>query len=127
MIAITTSSSTSVKPALDRDGRREEDINEHSQKNTADKSVEDHDHNGQPLAGADVVFKLKDGSRSSFGRTDDKGHYELTTRSSNDGAAEGDYVVSITKTEAPAQDASKLPLQEDKNYNPYVGKGASAA
>jgi hypothetical protein len=80
--------------------------------------------NGQPLAGADIVFKMKDGSLSSFGRTDDKGHYELTTRSSNDGAPEGDYLVSISKTDTAAQDASKMPLQDDKNYNPYIGKNA---
>lgn len=76
---------------------------------------------GQPVAGADIVFHLKDGSGSSFGRTDSTGRYELTTRQSNDGAPPGDYLVGISKTDdAPAQ---TYVLQEDtKNYNPYVGK-----
>src|SRR3954471_18982221 len=50
---------------------------------------------GQPVVGADIVFSQKDGSSSSFGRTDASGHYQLTTRKSNDGAPPGDYLVSI--------------------------------
>jgi hypothetical protein len=80
--------------------------------------------NGQPVVGADIVFQLKDGSGSSFGRTNASGQYQLTTRRSNDGAPPGDYVVSITKAEdAPAPEAATIP-QDSPNYNPYVGKGA---
>jgi hypothetical protein len=81
--------------------------------------------NGQPLGGADIVFKLKDGNRSSFGRTDANGRYELTTRASNDGAPAGDYLVAITKIDLAAGDASKFIPQDDPRYNPYVGKSGA--
>jgi len=77
---------------------------------------------GQPVAGADIVFSVKDGSSSSFGRTDASGHYQLTTRKSNDGAPPGDYLVAISKVEEASQAAGKFIPQEDKNYNPYAGK-----
>jgi len=81
--------------------------------------------NGQPVVGADIVFNLKDGSGSSFGRTDGSGSYQLTTRRSNDGAVPGDYLVSISKAdEAPAIDEATIP-QDSPNYNPFVGKGVA--
>jgi hypothetical protein len=80
--------------------------------------------NGQPVAGADIVFNLKDGSGSSFGRTDASGNYQLTTRKSNDGAPPGDYLVAISKAEAaPAPEEATIP-QDSPNYNPFVGKAA---
>jgi hypothetical protein len=82
--------------------------------------------NGQPVVGADIVFALKEGTGSSFGRTDANGKYQLTTRKSNDGAPPGDYLVSISKVEdAPATDSASVP-QDSPNYNPYVGKAAPA-
>jgi len=82
--------------------------------------------NGQPVVGADIVFALKDGQGSSFGRTNASGEYQLTTRKSNDGAPAGDYLVSISKAdEAPAADSASIP-QDSPNYNPYVGKAAPA-
>jgi len=83
-------------------------------------------HKGQPVAGADIVFSVKDGSSSSFGRTDASGHYKLTTRKSNDGAPAGDYLVAITKSEEVPQSATKVIPQEDPNYNPFVGKAGPA-
>jgi hypothetical protein len=81
--------------------------------------------NGQPVAGADIVFNLKDGSGSSFGRTDASGNYQLTTRKSNDGAPPGDYLVAISKADAaPAADEATIP-QDSPNYNPFVGKGVA--
>jgi len=83
-------------------------------------------HNGQPVAGADIVFNLKDGSGSSFGRTDASGVYQLTTRRSNDGAVPGDYLVAISKAdEAPVDESANIP-QDSPNYNPFVGKGSTA-
>jgi hypothetical protein len=80
--------------------------------------------NGQPVAGADIVFNLKDGSGSSFGRTDASGNYQLTTRRSNDGAPPGDYLVVISKADgAPPPDSADIP-QDSPNYNPFVGKAA---
>lgn len=82
--------------------------------------------NGQPVVGADIVFNLKDGTGSSFGRTDASGNYQLTTRRSNDGALPGDYLVVISKAEeAPAADSASVP-QDSPNYNPFVGKAAPA-
>ena len=82
--------------------------------------------NGQPVAGADIVFNLKDGSGSSFGRTDASGTYQLTTRRSNDGAPPGDYLVVISKAdESPQPDSASIP-QDSPNYNPFVGKAAPA-
>lgn len=79
-------------------------------------------HKGQPVAGADIVFSLKEGTGSSFGRTDASGRYQLTTRRSNDGAPPGDYLVSISKAEAPGQIIESIP-PDDPRYNPYTGKG----
>ncbi len=82
--------------------------------------------NGQPVVGADIVFNLKDGTGSSFGRTDDSGVYHLTTRRSNDGAPPGEYFVVISKAEdAPAVDSANIP-QDSPNYNPFAGKAAPA-
>ena len=77
---------------------------------------------GQPVAGADITFNLKDGSGSSFGRTDANGKYELTTRKSNDGALPGDYLVSIAKADDAAAAPQKFISQDDPNYNPFAGK-----
>lgn len=75
---------------------------------------------GQAVSGADIVFSLKDGSGSSFGRTDASGKYQLTTRQSNDGAMPGDYLVAISKTDDAA--SATFVAQDDPNYNPFVGK-----
>jgi len=78
---------------------------------------------GQPVVGADILFSLKDGSGSSFGRTDATGHYELTTRKSNDGALPGDYLVGISKADdAAAPTQTFVPQEDTKNYNPFAGK-----
>jgi hypothetical protein len=77
---------------------------------------------GQPVVGADIVFSLKDGSRSSFGRTDATGKYELTTRKSNDGALPGDYLVAISKTDDAAPTQPFVSQEDSKNYNPFAGK-----
>jgi hypothetical protein len=82
--------------------------------------------NGQPVVGADIVFNLKDGTGSSFGRTDASGNYQLTTRRSNDGAVPGDYLVVISKADdAPAASTADVP-QDSPNYNPFAGKAAPA-
>jgi len=77
---------------------------------------------GQPVVGADIVFSLKNGSGSSFGRTDAAGKYELTTRKSNDGALPGDYLVAISKTDDAAPSQPFVSQEDSKNYNPFAGK-----
>jgi len=81
--------------------------------------------NGQPLIGADITFHLKDGSGSSFGRTDVAGRYQLTTRASNDGAPAGDYLVCVAKLDEPAPGSTTYVLQDDPKYNPFVGKSTA--
>lgn len=81
---------------------------------------------GQPVIGADIVFSLKDGTGSSFGRTDTTGRYELTTRKSGDGAPPGDYLVSLAKTDDAAPATNFIP-QDDPNYNPFAGKNPTRA
>jgi hypothetical protein len=76
--------------------------------------------NSQPLADADVVFALTDGSRSSFGRTDAQGRFRLTTRNPDDGAPAGEYVVTITKFELPGSPPNAP--QDSPHYNPYAGR-----
>ena len=83
--------------------------------------------NGQPLVGADVTFQLKDGTGSSFGRTDASGRYQLTTRTSNDGAPAGDYLVTVAKLDEPDATATKYVSQDDPNYNPFAGKATAAS
>jgi hypothetical protein len=61
------------------------------------------DADGKPIAGALVVFsRLKTNPEdtnevaSALGTTDQNGEYNLTTYESDDGAPEGEYVVTIT-------------------------------
>jgi hypothetical protein len=61
---------------------------------------------GQPLAGADVNFEPDDyagGLQAASGRTTTDGSYTLTTYTSGDGAMEGNYKVTISKTGGDAQ------------------------
>src|SRR5262245_40533903 len=84
-------------------------------------------HNGQPLVGADVTFQLKDNSGSSFGRTDASGRYQLTTRTSGDGAPAGDYLVAIAKLDEATGSSAPVVSTDDPNYNPFAGKKSAAA
>ena len=62
-------------------------------------------HNGSPVAGADVTFFNAEANKSSFGRTDAKGFYQLTTSAPNDGAVPGPQTVTVRKLE-DSSDAS---------------------
>src|SRR5436190_4338876 len=50
-------------------------------------------HDGQPLAGANIVFLPKSGSHTAFATTDEQGKFQLTTFDAGDGAVAGDYDV----------------------------------
>jgi hypothetical protein len=60
-------------------------------------------YKGQPVAGAHVSFHPKSGQGpGAFGRTDAEGAFALQTYEPGDGAAAGEYVVTVQKIETPA-------------------------
>lgn len=79
-------------------------------------------YKGQPVVGADIVFFSREKSRSAFGRTNDKGEYKLTTFSANDGAVEGQQIVTIAKTPPPAAPSSAAPIDSAAYEPPKVGE-----
>lgn len=58
-------------------------------------------HKGQPVEGATVTFLSNDGKLGSYATTDAAGKFVLTTHSSGDGAPAAEYMVGVTKMEAP--------------------------
>lgn len=57
--------------------------------------------NGNPVEGALVTFHSKGGSgRSATGKTGPDGTFKLTTVNTNDGAAPGDYLITVAKQTA---------------------------
>lgn len=71
-------------------------------------------YQGKPLPEAVVTYYPVTGEQSAFGRTDEAGHYVLTTFESNDGAVAGDYSVVVQKYEEPVPTGSP----EGENYVP---------
>lgn len=63
---------------------------------------------GQPLAGATVIFEPTDGGRSSHGQTDAEGKYRLNYIRDIQGAKVGSHYVSIT-TASEANLVERLP------------------
>lgn len=59
--------------------------------------------NGGPVAGATVIFSPQDGQPTATARTNDAGEYSLTTYDYEDGAAEGKFIVLISKAAPPAK------------------------
>lgn len=68
---------------------------------------------GGPVANALVTFSPKQKQPVAIGKTDANGAFKLTTYDGGDGAAEGEFVVLVTKSAAapaagpPAHDPSK--------------------
>lgn len=96
---------------------------------------------GSPVEGATVTFVNTAGmapgeqasGRSSVGRTDASGRYELTTFESGDGAAPGEYTVTVTKYEVQIAGGGGTPtdvaeeggsLEGDSYTAPGEGKAA---
>ncbi len=52
---------------------------------------------GQPVAGATVAFSPESGGKIASAKTDEDGHYELTTFEPYDGAIVGQHAVTIVK------------------------------
>lgn len=51
--------------------------------------------NGDPMKHAVITFYAKDSKLTALGTANEQGDYDLTTYLTNDGAAEGDYTVTI--------------------------------
>lgn len=81
---------------------------------------------GDPVADATVTFTAADGSRSAFGKTDETGHFELTTFESGDGAVPGEYVVTVTKIETPAGSQGSGSMEDGTYQPPKPGAPAPA-
>jgi hypothetical protein len=76
-------------------------------------------YQGKPVAEADITFYPKEQNiPSSFGRTDDKGAYSLTTYSSNDGSPAGWKLISITKVKAPVTTESVASIDSPEYVPP---------
>jgi hypothetical protein len=58
-------------------------------------------YKGQPVANAKVVFTPEAGGVIATGQTDAQGKFSLGVEKPGDGAAPGDYRVSLTPIEAP--------------------------
>lgn len=57
-------------------------------------------YNGEPVEGATVTFMPSSaGGKAAVGKTDDSGHFTLTTQNPGDGALPGDYLITVRKTE----------------------------
>jgi hypothetical protein len=72
---------------------------------------------GNPVANADITFLNAEANRGAFGKTDEKGEYQLTTYSAFDGAVPGKHSVSIVHT-PPVANTPALPATEDTAYQP---------
>lgn len=84
---------------------------------------------GGPLIGATVAFAPKEKQPVAIGKTDDAGMYELTTYDPGDGAAKGDYAVTVMKivsASATADPASAHGV-DVKPSSAHGGKGAKVA
>jgi hypothetical protein len=77
---------------------------------------------GRPVAQADVTFYNAEKNRSAFGKTNDKGEYKLTTFSANDGAVEGQHVVTIVKLEASSEAAPAADTESAAYVPPAFGE-----
>ncbi|MDR0609974.1 MAG: carboxypeptidase-like regulatory domain-containing protein [Planctomycetaceae bacterium] len=55
--------------------------------------------NGQPVAGASVIFNPVDQTRSASGLTDANGNFTMMTLNPGDGVYPGEYIVTVTKIE----------------------------
>lgn len=79
-----------------------------------------------PLAGATVTFRpTVKGGRGAVAITDETGSYQLMTYETADGAAAGDYIVSVVKQEHTPGDPSYTDSDSD-NYGQDPPPGAEA-
>jgi hypothetical protein len=79
-------------------------------------------YRGKPVVQGDVTFFNAEKNRSAFGKTNDKGEYKLTTFTLNDGAVEGQHVVTVMKLETPMETAPAAALESEAYVPPGVGQ-----
>lgn len=79
-------------------------------------------YDGQPVKNADVTFYPTGGGRPASGKTDDEGKFSLTTVNSNDGAAVGEHVITVSVS-IDTSDANQTPTSAEDYAVPKAGKG----
>lgn len=80
-------------------------------------------YDGQPMNGAVITFHPAHSKLTAQGVADSSGKYSLTTYLTNDGAAAGDYVVTIhwpTENVKAQADDSDPPLAPDRLKDAYT-------
>lgn len=86
---------------------------------------------GGPLIGATVAFGPKETQPVAIGRTDDEGNYFLTTYEQGDGAAAGNYSVTVSRivaassTADPASAAHGVNVKSSSSHNATVAKSGA--
>jgi hypothetical protein len=79
-------------------------------------------YRGKPVAQADVTFFNAEKNRSAFGKTNPNGEYKLTTFSANDGAVEGQHVVTVVKLEQATETAPAAAIESEAYVPPGIGQ-----
>ena len=79
-------------------------------------------YRGKPVAQADVTFFNAEKNRSAFGKTNENGEFKLTTFSANDGAVEGQHVVTVVKIAQSAETTPAAPLESEAYVPPGIGQ-----
>jgi hypothetical protein len=82
---------------------------------------------GGPLIGATVAFAPKENQPVAIGKTDDAGMYTLTTYDPGDGAAKGDFAVTVMKIVASSSANADAPHGVDVQPSSTHGAKASKA
>jgi len=81
---------------------------------------------GGPVANAMVTFSPKQKQPVAIGKTDTNGQFKLTTYDAGDGAAEGEYVVLVSKSTASAP-AGPVGHDPSKPHTPPAHQQLTAA
>lgn len=82
-------------------------------------------YQGQPLAGAQVVFHNDKAPRAASGQTDAQGNFTLTTFEPGDGAIVGEYRVSVAKIQGAAELSSASAADPSAAYSQGMMAAAS--
>lgn len=70
---------------------------------------------GAPLEGAIIILHAPEGDLAAQGRTDDDGHFQLTTYEDYDGAVVGTHTVTVRKTEY-TKTPTRFHTEEEPSY-----------